>query len=1018
MIHVLHHQTDDLVGWVDLVLEDTHSRSLNEETFDFIAPSDADGIDEIQGRSRILIPAEEGDYREFIVDKIYESRVSKQTEIYSIASYTDLQKSKVIAPAVQDGQTLESAAVFVLEGLEWQVGIVEYSGIRKWMIEKHLSAYEALHAIALLFDVELVFRVTTDGDKVTGRYVDFLKKQGMNRGKEITFGKDLIEIKRTIDPSRVVSALYCIGPEREDGTRLTVTVTNNEAFQNWNRKGQHLIEIYEPESNDQDMTLERLTQLGETELNKRIAAAVNYEVEGASLEHIFGYEHEVTRIGDTAKIKDESFEPEMYLDSRVIKIDRSIFDKSKKTYTLGEVIEYEKDDVMRMWKDLQSLYATRVVKSPSPPTGKPTIIWIKTGGPIDIPHSWDGSGWIPFSPLKAEDINAETPTGSQDKADHARDEANQYTNSQLENYVEIVTYNQDLSAIQNQIDGSITTWFYDYDPSMSNEPANMWSTDEEKNNHLGDLFYNTSSGYTYRFALNSSVYQWIRITDTDVTKALSDASKAQDTADSKRRVFVNQPSPPYEPGDIWTQGNNGDILSCLTAKQEGEPYAAADWVKAAKYTDDQRAINAENNAIDYTNGQVEQVEEAISQRELSIFRQNQEPSGGGFVVGQLWIRTTDLTFFRWTGSAWEQFTPSVSSVNGIDSRLSIAESNITELDNEVSLRVKQDDYDVDMNDLTSRMRSAESSITIHADQIQQRVEKNNVVSSINQTAEQVQIQAEKIALDGYVEAKHIKSLNGLNVNNNFIVDVNGNVTFKGNLEGATGTFNGKITSSDLILEPEEYHPLSGSSILFPSGWATQGGESYYINGNIALTSSEGVLSIEGRNGDGTELGYVHIQSPLWVNGYLDVNGSIESGNVYMDGANKIANDSSTLYIDGNGGVALTNKASGGANLSVTDNVYVNGGPVHTTNTARPAQYTVYGSNPAINRMRRTVNHNLGYTPSVIPVIRWQTGCVSVNNLNLVYIENPSSSSFDIVVAGNRNFTQSEYIFVDMIMMKP
>ncbi|MGG3641337.1 hypothetical protein ABES38_08140 [Bacillus gobiensis] len=34
----------------------------------------------------------------------------------------------------------------------------------------------------------------------------------------------------------------------------------------------------------------------------------------------------------------------------------------------------------------------------------------------------------------------------------------------------------------------------------------------------------------------------------------------------------------------------------------------------------------------------------------------------------------------------------------------------------------------------------------------------------------------------------------------------------------------------------------------------------------------------------------------------------------MDGANKIANDSSTLYIDGNGGVALTNKSSGGANM--------------------------------------------------------------------------------------------------------
>jgi hypothetical protein len=126
-------------------------------------------------------------------------------------------------------------------------------------------------------------------------------------------------------------------------------------------------------------------------------------------------------------------------------------------------------------------------------------------------------------------------------------------------------------------------------------------------------------------------------------------------------------------------------LSCQTSKQEGESYAAADWVKAAKHTDDQRAIEAENNAIDYTDGQIDQVQNEISQRELSIFRQDTKPTGNGFVVGQLWIRTTDFTFFRWTGSVWEQFTPSVSSVDGINNRLSIAEFDITELDNEVSL---------------------------------------------------------------------------------------------------------------------------------------------------------------------------------------------------------------------------------------------------------------------------------------------------------------------------------------------
>ncbi|ALC80450.1 phage tail spike protein [Bacillus gobiensis] len=1391
MIHVLHHQTDELVGWVDFALEDTHSRSLNEETFDFIAPTDADGMNQIKGRSRLLIPAEEGDYREFIVDKIYESRVSKQTEIYSVASYTDLQKSKVIAPAERDGQTVESAAEFVLSGLEWQVGTVEYSGIRKWTIEKHLSAYEALKAIVSLFECELVFRVTTDGDKVTGRYVDFLKKQGMNRGKEIKFGKDLIDIKRTIDPSRVVTALFCIGPEREDGTRLTVTVTNNEAFQNWNRKGQHLIEIYEPESNDQNMTMDRLKQLGETELKKRIAAAVNYEVEGASLEHILGYEHEITRIGDSAKIKDESFEPEIYLDSRVIQINRSIFDESKKVYTLGEVIEYEEEDVMRLWKDLQSLYATRVIKSPNPPVGKATIIWIKTGGPVDIPHSWDGSGWIPFSPLEAKDINAETPGGAQDKANNARDQANQYTDSQLENYVDAITYNQDLSEIQNQIDGNITSWFYDYEPSLMNVPASGWTTNDQKNNHLGDLFYNTSTGYSYRFTLEGSNYQWIRLTDNDVTKALSDASKAQDTADSKRRVFVNQPTPPYEVGDLWTQGNSGDIMRCQGAKAAGQPFSSADWSKASKYTDDSGAIEYTNDQLDQVEETIDEIEHEVSQRELSIIRQDNEPTGGGYVVGQLWLRTTNFTFHRWTGSAWEQLTPSIvsvdgkvntntynqkvqeitqniaekagldyvngqlvskaekantytksdvdnslnnkvsvttyatdkngiverldsaetsisqnesnislkadktsldqtnrrlseaeasisinsdaialkannstvdslagristaegqlnvqagqiearvtksefnnlsfgtrnyvyksksfttgtltnkqnqtfnmqsynteiwgkeitvsfdykfsddailsdsswftvqfgsglgwqgiansiknrsghftntvninnstgsdtrmfvrvdyvnggkltisnlkielgnratdwtpapedidTSISGINSRLSTSESIINQLSNEVNIRVKQSDYDIIMNDLTSRISSTEANLSVQAGQIAAKVEKNGVMSAILVSPESVKIPTSKLLVGDFTNLCSNPDFDG-----NKSADWYG-LNWVGNPDWADkpNKYVGETRKRDVV--HGDYFPVKGGDKFFVSvdcfsidsphqlgiGFEFQkrdGTRSWswvYRNPQSSWATSSGELTVP----EGFTQARIQIQQNGWdnfgrwwftnvvvrrkTNTELIVNGSITTDALATDAvtADKI-NVSSLSAITANLGTVnagtlnavtlngATGNFSGKLNAGNVEIEYgsinwrtwgfttgtityyegvidhradghdfhgwlnVEGSPVHTNNTVRAAQYTVYGLNPAINRMRRTIPHNLGFTPRVMCTIRWQTGCVSASNITLVYTENVNSSSFDIVVAGNRTFTSSEYIFVDVLMVKP
>lgn len=160
----------------------------------------------------------------------------------------------------------------------------------------------------------------------------------------------------------------------------------------------------------------------------------------------------------------------------------------------------------------------------------------------------------------------------------------------------------EISDLQKQIDGQIMSFFYNYVPTMQNEPAATWQSQGTENVHLGDLFYDTSTGYAYRFANTGTeaqpVYSWLRITDTDVTKALADAAKAQATADKKMRTFTAQPVPPYDKGDVWLQGANGDILYCGTAKTEGQSYAAADWVTASKYIDQTTAETVAQNAVD------------------------------------------------------------------------------------------------------------------------------------------------------------------------------------------------------------------------------------------------------------------------------------------------------------------------------------------------------------------------------------------------------------------------------------
>lgn len=191
-----------------------------------------------------------------------------------------------------------------------------------------------------------------------------------------------------------------------------------------------------------------------------------------------------------------------------------------------------------------------------------------------------------------EDVNLEI-AAVQAAAEAAQATANQ----NAVDMANIVTgINGDIANLQTQIDGSITTWFYEVEPTNSNAPAVNWTTTDLKNVHLGDLYYDTITGYCYRYQVQNNVYSWQRITDTDVTKALSDAQAAQDTADQKRRVFYTQPAPPYDTGDLWVQGSNGDILRCQTAKISGQTYSASDWIAASKYTDDTLANSANEKA--------------------------------------------------------------------------------------------------------------------------------------------------------------------------------------------------------------------------------------------------------------------------------------------------------------------------------------------------------------------------------------------------------------------------------------
>lgn len=97
---------------------------------------------------------------------------------------------------------------------------------------------------------------------------------------------------------------------------------------------------------------------------------------------------------------------------------------------------------------------------------------------------------------------------------------------------------QDVQNLQDQIDGVVENHFYEGVPTIDNYPAIQWTTDEEKNNHIGDTYINIASeeqdpdnaGKAWRWAFTDNEhtgYHWHPIADTDAVKALLEAYKAQ-----------------------------------------------------------------------------------------------------------------------------------------------------------------------------------------------------------------------------------------------------------------------------------------------------------------------------------------------------------------------------------------------------------------------------------------------------------------------------------------------------------
>lgn len=185
----------------------------------------------------------------------------------------------------------------------------------------------------------------------------------------------------------------------------------------------------------------------------------------------------------------------------------------------------------------------------------------------------------------------------------------------------IAQVNLDVETLQRQVDGAIETHYVPHKPTLNNKPTSDWITTDIKDAHIGDYLLDTKTGLAYRFIKEDNSYKWQLVEDQIITNALASAKNAQDTADGKRRVFIREPQPPYDIGDLWVQGRIGDILVSKQSREEGQLFVSNDWVKASKYTDDSTAnrVQAELNAYkEKVTKDIEGLREVTSQMDKKV----------------------------------------------------------------------------------------------------------------------------------------------------------------------------------------------------------------------------------------------------------------------------------------------------------------------------------------------------------------------------------------------------------------
>lgn len=399
------------------------------------------------------------------------------------------------------------------------------------------------------------------------------------------------------------------------------------------------------------------------------------------------------------------------------------------------------------------------------------------------------------------------------KADTAEKLKSYSTTEQMTAAIKMATDNitLEVTTVRQAVSEKNGNFYGSKIPTTSNEPASSWTSDDLKSLHIGDIYYDITTGYAYRYTY--------KVPGLKIT--FSSDSRTESVNYDYVKIYYN---------------DNGTMK--LAAKLGGTDIAGASvFVPSSEFYVYWRTDTSSDSfygfkiaSVTGTTGEATGTIENLpnyTATKLAKGTYPESPNHGSYGnnINLLW-KCSGTTSGSKTG-AWERIqdqdisvakaqadaaqTTANTAKNTADTAKSTAEtaiSRITVAENSITSEV-------------SRAKGAESTLSSRITQteteIESKVSAGEIASSINQTAQSVKINASKINFNGLVTA-----------NTYFKINTDGSFAAK---KGTIGNFtvtSGKITTGYATLS------MRSHAFIFDGGLEIHTGTSTFSDGSDAF----------------------------------------------------------------------------------------------------------------------------------------------------------------------------------------